>query len=244
MCARTSSGVSTSLRAFTLVEVLVALSLMVIILGVVYGAYSSPSRSVSDCKEKIRSSQEARVRLRALAYALRQCYARVRALPDLGSSGQKTASGGIEDADQPDFLAEEHSTGGNLLEFVAVRQPDATRSGPPGAARVAFRLDEANGLLLRRDRALGADSDSDSDQAWTPVARHVTAASFRYYDGKEWREEWNSRDEGGPPYAVAVKLTFAFDDGRRQSFQTATWLACHKPQGEVKVEESRAPSRR
>ena len=33
-------------------------------------------------------------------------------------------------------------------------------------------------------------------------------ASFRYFNGRAWQEDWNSREEGGPPHAIALQFDF------------------------------------
>jgi prepilin-type N-terminal cleavage/methylation domain-containing protein len=42
-------------------------------------------------------------------------------------------------------------------------------------------------------------------------------ASFRYFDGRAWREDWNSREEGGPPHAIALQFDFPSRAAARRS---------------------------
>lgn len=42
-------------------------------------------------------------------------------------------------------------------------------------------------------------------------------ASFRYFDGRAWREYWNSREEGGPPHAIALQFDFPSRAAARRS---------------------------
>ena len=42
-------------------------------------------------------------------------------------------------------------------------------------------------------------------------------ASFRYFDGRAWQEDWNSREEGGPPHASALQFDFPSRAAARRS---------------------------
>ena len=42
-------------------------------------------------------------------------------------------------------------------------------------------------------------------------------ASFRYFDGRSWQEDWNSREEGGPPHAIALQFDFPSRAAARRS---------------------------
>lgn len=42
-------------------------------------------------------------------------------------------------------------------------------------------------------------------------------ASFRYFNGRAWQEDWNSREEGGPPHAIALQFDFPSRAAARRS---------------------------
>jgi len=42
-------------------------------------------------------------------------------------------------------------------------------------------------------------------------------ASFRYFNGRAWQEDWNSRKEGGPPHAIALQFDFPSRAAARRS---------------------------
>ena len=72
---------------------------------------------------------------------------------------------------------------------------------------------ELSGGLVRRelDRAVssyGSESgqpDTDSDA--TPLAPEVSAIAFRYSDGTEWVDSWDSDEAGALPVAVEITLS-------------------------------------
>ena len=84
----------------------------------------------------------------------------------------------------------------------------------------------ANGGLYRRriDRAvealLGDENVSDSpDEFCELVAPEVTGIQFRYFDGEEWLEEWDSAAMSGFPVAIEITVTM---DPNRLSQQEGT----------------------
>ncbi len=47
------------------------------------------------------------------------------------------------------------------------------------------------------------------DTTVPPIAPEVTAIEFRYHDGEEWLESWNSSSSGALPKAFEIRLFFA-----------------------------------
>ncbi len=76
------------------------------------------------------------------------------------------------------------------------------------------------GGLYRRevDRATSGDGNSSNifavDAAAKQVAAEIVDASFRYFDGEAWQEQWDSDDSGGFPSAVEITIII---DPRRAS---------------------------
>ena len=85
---------------------------------------------------------------------------------------------------------------------------------------------EATSGLVRRelDRAASAyageagQPNTDSDA--TPLSPEVSAIAFRYHDGTEWVDSWDSDEMGSLPVAVEITITI-MDFGRRRA--STTW---------------------
>lgn len=76
--------------------------------------------------------------------------------------------------------------------------------------------DAPAGGLVRRElsrptAAYAADSGMLEyyDETITPLAPEVTAIEFRYHDGQDWVEAWDSSESGGLPKAIEIRLYFA-----------------------------------
>lgn len=76
--------------------------------------------------------------------------------------------------------------------------------------------DGENGLVRRQiDRAVAAmASDLDAYGTADLIAREVVQVQFRYFDGTDWRDAWDSVTENGFPSAVEVTV---WVDARRPS---------------------------
>jgi len=85
----------------------------------------------------------------------------------------------------------------------------------------------AGGLVRReRDRAAAAYASqsgelAESESQQELIAPEVAAIEFRYFDGTEWVEEWDSDDRGGLP--VAVDIAIGITPVRRRDNQAASW---------------------
>lgn len=189
--------------AFTLVEVLVAMSILVIVLGIAYGAYAAATQSVDRCKRRMTVEQDARALLGMLERELRCGYLR---------AGETRSSAR---PDTPHFRCDPKAADGAVLDFTTsggLNDPDAPG---PGICRVMYALDENAGLLLRKQ----------DDAAWLCVARGVQALTVKAHDGREWRARWDSTAEGGLPGAVQVEIAFEGNGGAPCAFTTAVALA-------------------
>jgi len=90
----------------------------------------------------------------------------------------------------------------------------------------------SGGGLVRRelDRAVAAWSSEqggpeamESDEA--PIAPEVAAVEFRYSDGGEWVDSWDSDEAGALPVAVQITLTITpnlVDDSQSSSLRMST----------------------
>lgn len=73
--------------------------------------------------------------------------------------------------------------------------------------------DEPTGGLVRRElngptAAYGVEIGTLEycDTTVPPIASEVSAVEFRYHDGEDWVESWDSSEEGGLPKAIEIRL--------------------------------------
>ncbi len=185
---------------FTLVELLLGLSLFSVIGLAAYGS--------------LRSGLEAqrRVTERALEDQL------VRGLLDLIAADLEAAfiSGGALDSGFIGTNADEDELPRDSLTFVTARgRPDGSLPGEMDLLGVTYEIDvddetPASGLVRHRRRILTAaaadadEVDADADE----LAPEVEGLDFEYFDGSEWQQVWDSSVSASLPRAVRVTIQF------------------------------------
>lgn len=211
-------------HGFTLIEILVAVAIIAAIGGITYATYAAATQSVSRCRAKIALEQEARAVLRRMAREMRCCYV----LPSNPAQDQdRGAMESSREEEHPDFLGRGNSPGGELLQLLTaggITRPDESSAG---LSIVAYRFDESDQALFRRQaRPVDAGDLFSDDENWWLVARDVRAVELKYFDGTTWREEWDSRDKGELPRAVSVEIAFETEGAARATFTNTILIAC------------------
>lgn len=93
-----------------------------------------------------------------------------------------------------------NKSGGGLGSAIADREAPGGESGAIGLARVA-------GDLYGLSTAVETDEEYPQLSAAKLQAKEVSAIQFRYFDGIEWLEEWDSTALNDLPKAIEVTLT-------------------------------------
>ena len=201
------------------------MSIIVIVLGIAYGAYAAATQSVERCSGRMTLEQEARATLHLMARELRCSHLAepsappVRAAGPLGtSSARKVAS--------PVFRGGSKTPGGVFLRFTTLgglADPDVTSSG---ICNVSYRYAPSRGLLLRKQEdPLYAAAKNPDRAAWLCMARNVRSVTVQYFNGRDWLDKWDLGPSAGLPRAVRVELTLENSRGRIATFSSAAHIA-------------------
>ncbi|MHC4536107.1 MAG: type II secretion system protein GspJ [Planctomycetota bacterium] len=221
---------TTKREAFTLLEIIIALSMLVLILGSVYGTYTAATRSLSHSKPKHVLQQQATVFLQRIASEIRCSYAGYKD-ESPQSPANNTRTGEKERLRQEDaslFQGQEVSSGRSFLQFVTSTVASKREQSLGGLAIVEYMLDSSMSTLSRSKRRYigGFEVDKD-DYNWLVVLENVQAISVEYFDGEEWLDEWNSNDtEGLLPQAVGISLVMQSEDVGPLSFTSSVKIVC------------------
>lgn len=203
--ARTASA------GFTLVEVLVAVSMAAIVLTAIYGVFTS----VSAAKTRLDADGEvyhcARVIFDRLGREIRG------AAPAGGPNGKGVFRGGRDERGYP-FLE---------LTTTAVAQQGEANTG---IALIRYNLAEdqerprSGTVLQRSERSALQTTSAASFSAGLRLATGITELQLRFFGDSEWREEWDAGQSGLP---AMVELSLAMNDteGRSHRFASAFELS-------------------
>lgn len=206
-------------KAFTLVELLVAMIVASFIVGAAFSAYVAAMRAWEKSRSRADGYQHARVALNLMERTLRSAVP-----PD--SSSSVVFSG-----------TDSHITGtelgADILRFTTTGMPvSRDRAASADVAEVEFYLDidEEIGeprLMFRRRWFAGQD-----EEAFPPVedelAPNIVSFDVTYWDGTEFIESWS---EEKLPRAVRINLTL-FDfhaDENLLAFERTVFLPASEP---------------
>ena len=181
-------------RAFTLVEIMVAIAIFTIVIGAVYATFVSIMRASQVGRDAAAQAQRQRIALRTIEDSL-MCIQSFQA-------SQKYYSFILENGDDP------------VLSF-ASRVPEVfPRNGKFGdfnLRRVTFALEPAdNGeknLVLRQNPIL-MDEDEDEQKYPLVLARNVKTFAIDCWDTNQldWVQEWNDTNSIPPMLRVALVM--------------------------------------
>ncbi|HPU96561.1 MAG TPA: prepilin-type N-terminal cleavage/methylation domain-containing protein [Candidatus Hydrogenedentes bacterium] len=203
-------------KGFTLLELLIAITILAIITGIVYAVFSSVTETMAAAREDADRLQVRLALHRYLAAALEGISADSACLDESRAFEGKSEDGPAGPADSLVFTAGIPETGPGalpgmikLISFEVVSDQDV----PQDALVYQVDTDQPCMTLLISEQPLAASSGlegaiSGTDQL--PIVSRaipVTLFDVLYYDGlsDEWTEEWNSLDEGRLPWAVWVR---------------------------------------
>jgi type II secretion system protein J len=187
-------------RAFTLLEILIALAACAVILAAIYGLFSKAVRLRDSAMARTRDVQ---VRARAAA-VLRN---------DLQNA---LVSGGTLAASLQGSAAAQGSSFPGYLKFTTTTAPDSEELPAPDVQQVEYYIitdpgvvDSKAGLLVRAvDRKLLAPVRETP--AEEPLLEGVAGLEVSFYDGQSWKDSWEvTETEKTLPQAVRVRIKTA-----------------------------------
>jgi type II secretory pathway pseudopilin PulG len=167
-----------SRRAFTLVELLVSIGLVVLLVGAMSAFLSDAMRTRARVVEESSFARSADAMIAAIERALETSI--------------------VEDA-----VAGSGISGGPTSISILKSGASTWRLGTRTPERA---LEEIDRLVVRFDEASGAVSIGRGDVAPTQIPGTLHRVRFRYFDGTSWRSRFDSVQEGRLPAAVEIAI--------------------------------------
>jgi general secretion pathway protein J len=214
---------------FTLLEVLVALAVLGLIMGAVYGSYRAVTTSIVDLEPRMDLDQKGRFFLQRLSRQVRCCY----------GGRQDQANQPVQDQNDVKKAVSQEQTrffqgGRTLSDDVALRfvttSSTLNRKSDVGCLTViSYKVDPLQHALLIREEIYGRQStNEENDKDWRVVLDDVSEVEFQYFDGMEWRKEWDSSVAGFLPRALRVNLVLESKQaGISASFASVVATRCN-----------------
>ena len=190
-------------RGFTLIELLIAVTVFAAVMGSVYGAFNAGMRAYKSQEERNYVSENYRNAWKELSRDLRCAYVS-------GSNNDIVFKG-------------EHSTNGAFDDdrIVFTTYLPAFQSKNGGLGEVEYKIDNdpltsENGLIrvYYGFPAGKLDGRYSERREIAPMARSL---NIEYYDGKTWKEEWDSLKYAGRRLPLKARITLKFSATGKQN---------------------------
>jgi hypothetical protein len=136
-----------------------------------------------------------------------------------------TYTGFVGKNDEKDDSPWDSLTFSTMANFYWIKQVEGIRESD--FLRISYSLverEEQERRLIRvQDPTFGPFEEDpeelgSEDRGVHQLSDDVQGIDLRYFDGKEWTEEWDAEEQEGLPGAVEVKLIFLGASGKRLPF--------------------------
>jgi len=222
--------------AFTLIELLLAISLLSMVVAVAYSALSGMIRTKIIVEDKRESRQIANSVLTRLSRELQLAYPNIPRLPPPDNIthrfhqtqnilGERQALPGGLPGDSITFVAleagqymgeREYSAGAVQLRYYLAENPE----GPRFQEHQVFTLVREEVPYIRPfERAY-------EQMIMFPISERVLSLEFRYFDGKntQWVDSWGADTQPGLPDIIEFTLQLLSDQGIVDTYTTSVPL--------------------
>jgi prepilin-type N-terminal cleavage/methylation domain-containing protein len=217
---------------FTLIEMLVAVTMIVTIVSMVYGSYSATSKSAEAYKARMTLADRTRSVLQQMARQIRCCY-----------GGAPADSTGPTKAALPKTTAIPHGAwglqspvnyfkggpsapNGEILHLVTT---SALSGEPPGGGLfdAAYRFDKStHTLFVSCTRFVQTPKGLVDERDWSPLIENVEHIELTFFDGRQWLGEWDFTRTKNLPAAVRIDIACRDENRRQCSYGTVAHICC------------------
>jgi general secretion pathway protein J len=221
-------------EGFTLIEILVAMAMLVLIMGVLFSSHRAVTASIERLGPRAATERRARSVLNSLMAQVRCCYggqadANSLTLKPPQTQNQRTAADLSVRAEE-DLSLFRAGTGGEstvVLSLVTSQSRAPQGRSSSGLRRVRYRFDRAHGTLaVAEGRYTDGVSGQDLDEDSFVVLERVRAVSVECFDGRAWQREWDDAVQGGLPRAVRVEWTVEDEQGHEIHTRSGARILC------------------
>ena len=179
-------------QGFTLVEILVAITIGTILLTTIYGVFGSVSGARDRLEAIGEEYHQARVLYDRMAGEIRSGY--------FSTSSKQTR-----------LLAGRNSQGYPFLEFSTTLSTPLFGGRPGGISLVRYEQLQME-QEIRLYRSEWPLLNSESNQIPQLLITGLKSFSLRYYDGDDWQDEWDSQLTGKLPQMIELTVEVEVDE--------------------------------
>ncbi len=209
---------------FTLLEMLIALTIIATILAMVYGSFAATTRSIDASGASLARVERACFALRLMSRQVRCAYA-----PHSHETRMAGDSGSMFEAAETSlrapsilFRGGSRDPRGEVLSFVTGSGLGTSPDAPRGLFRVTYCYDRAaSTLAIRRQGQADSSASQPNSRHSDLLLSNVTNVELEFHDGRQWQQTWDAVQKHELPRAVKVEITVTDEAGRPHSLGTA-----------------------
>ena len=224
---------------FTLIEILVAVTIIVTIVSMVYGGYFATAKSTDAYKARMTASGQTQKVLRWMAKQIRCSY--------ISIISEDTELAGIDSGRKNNlrkspviyFSYEPDAHGGGLLRLVSPHRLFCQDGYANGLIDVAYKFEKnSRALSLSQRKFVGTPQEHLEDRNWRPLLKNVESVELDFFDGKQWCSEWDFEQKKKIPAAVKIGITCKDENNRQCHYATIAYVGCSRYPGPKSLSET------
>ena len=214
-----------TLRGFTLIEILVAVTIIATIVSMIYGSYFATAKSADAYKVKMALSSQMRKVLNQMTRQIRCSYiGKQKENKDLNGKNKISRNPVV-------YFNYEDVPGSGVLRLVTTHRLFCEDGYADGLFDVAYKYDKNIGTLyLSQRRFVGTSENNIEDRNWRPILENVEAVGLSFFDGQRWLPQWDFEQKKKLPFAVKISITCKDENSRQYNYSTIAYLDCSKHQ--------------
>jgi len=209
-------------HGYTLLEVLVATTIIIMIVMVVYAAYFAVSQSALRGKNQIAQCHQAQYLLGSIAQSIRCAYQPQRN----NNQSSKIYQAKQNTKSMPTYLyGNPDNEHGVILELVTTASL-LHRNNNTAIVKQWFKYDAHQKKLFYLQHEWFGDKQNINPANWQEIGKNIDALKLTYYDGKRWLNMWDSQKSGRLPNAVSIEMIIEADNSIPRRFETIAYVHC------------------
>ncbi len=212
-------------RGYTLIELLVAVTLIAMVLAMVYGSYIATTDSAQACTSRIALSEEGRETVEQIARHIRCSYASHsdNQQDDRPRPGHTQV---VPEREVSYFVGNGRAAKGEILNFVTTSGMFQDEGSKDGLFRVVYRFDRRAGELAVSLTDFVGTAEKAEKRDWRVIADRIKSVELEFFDGEKWLKRWDYQDRKGLPRAARIRICGENKSLQRYDYSTVAYVSC------------------
>jgi prepilin-type N-terminal cleavage/methylation domain-containing protein len=216
-----------SRSGFTLVEMLVAMTIVVSIVSMVYGSYFATAKSADVYKAMMTASESAGGLLQQMTRQIRCSYAGTAEASPASAEKTLVRTQGILEEPVSYFKGGSDLPNGEILHLITTARFSGLDDCRDGLFDVVYKFDKsARTLLVSQRRFVETPAGLAQNREFTPVIEGLEDIGLQFFNGAEWADQWDFTQAKKLPRAVRISIACKDENGRKCAYSAVAGVYC------------------